>query len=254
MTMLPYALGDRLGIRASLGLIVLRTDETIEHDFRTMLPGDGVALYTSRIPCETEVTPDALIHMKAALPASAALLPHSITYDVIGYACTSGATIIGPATVAAELRKGAEARHVTDPLTAALAALDALKVERLGFLSPYVPSVSAAMREIFTGAGIQIVSFASFGEDSDERIARIDGASIVAAAEAIAAAAPCDAIFMSCTNLRAAALIETLEERLGIPVLSSNQVLAWHMMRLAGLSEARPGFGALLSGQQRTAA
>jgi maleate isomerase len=47
--------------------------------------------------------------------------------------------------------------------------------------------------------------------------------------------ADCDAVFVSCTNLRVAEIAEEAERRIGRPVLSSNLALAWHMLTLAGL-------------------
>lgn len=246
MTLLSYELGTPLGEKASLGLIVLRTDETIEADFRGLVNADGVALYTARLPCETELTPEAISRMQDVLQPAAALLPHTIEYDVIGYACTSGTTIIGADNVAREIRRGARVRHVTDPLTAIRAACAALNIRKLGFLSPYVAEVSARMRDILEADGLEIVSFGTFAEESDERIARIDAASIKQAARDIAAAARCDALFMSCTNLRAVSVIAELEAELGIPVLSSSQALAWHMLRLSGQPTATVPYGALM--------
>ena len=43
--MLDYETDLGLGTRATLGLVVLRTDETMEHEFRRYVPADGVALY-----------------------------------------------------------------------------------------------------------------------------------------------------------------------------------------------------------------
>lgn len=246
MTVLSYTLGSPLGDKASLGLLVLRTDETIEADFRRLIDAEGVALYTARLPCETELTPNAISRMRNALQPAADLLPHTIKYDVIGYACTSGTTIIGADVVAQEIRRGAQARHVTDPLTAIRAGCAALNIRRLGFLSPYAAEVSARMREILEADGLEIVSFGTFAEESDERIARIDAASIKQAARSIAAAAPCDALFMSCTNLRAVSVIEELEAELAIPVLSSSQALAWHMLRLAGQPTSSVACGMLM--------
>ncbi|MHC0052509.1 maleate cis-trans isomerase family protein [Actibacterium sp. D379-3] len=247
MTHLSATLGPPLGHRANFGLIVLRTDETIESDFRRLIGAAGVALYTTRIPCESEVTAPALARMEAALPQSAALLPHSLEYDVIGYGCTSGATVIGPQKVAAKIREGAKARFVTDPLTAVKAACDALNVKQLGFVTPYVADVSQAMRDALEADGRKIAAFASFEEESDERSARIDPNSITDAALHVAAAAPCDAIFVSCTNLRALEVIPALEARLGIPVIASNQALAWHMQWLGGIATQGRPFGRLMA-------
>ena len=87
-----------------LGLIVLSSDETIEDEFRAMLP-KSCSLFQTRIHSAPEVTPDTLMEMKAGLAASAAMIPPSFNVDVIGYACTSGATMIGPNNVAAEVQK-----------------------------------------------------------------------------------------------------------------------------------------------------
>ncbi len=247
MTRLSYSFGEPLGTRANLGVIVLRTDETIEHEFRSMIPTEGVALYTTRIPCETEVTPEALSQMEAALSSSAALLPHSLSFDVIAYACTSAATVIGPERVAEKIRLGAKTLFVTDPLTAVLAACDVLGVKRLGFVSPYVPEVSSALRAKLEENGRKIASFGSFEEESDENIARIGRASIRDAAMHVGTKGNCDAVFMSCTNLRAASLIPELEASLGIPVFTSNQALAWHMLSLAGISTHGMPFGRLMN-------
>jgi maleate isomerase len=46
--------------------------------------------------------------------------------------------------------------------------------------------------------------------------------------------------------MRALGLVEALEERLGKPVVTSNQALAWHALRLAGHAAPIAGFGRLL--------
>jgi maleate isomerase len=249
MIPLTYKLGAPLGEKATFGLIVLRTDETIEADFRHLIPNEGIALHTTRIPCQTELTPSAIAGMEAALPAAVSLLPHTLDYDVIGYACTSGATIIGPHVVASRIRQAARARHVTDPLTATRAACAALGVRRLAFLTPYIADVSARMRSLLEEDGLTISGFGSFGEESDERIARIDSASIRQAAIQVARLESCDALFLSCTNLRAVCEIEWLEAELDIPVIASSQALAWHMMQLAKLPTSGLPFGALMQAE-----
>jgi len=72
-------------------------------------------------------------------------------------------------------------------------------------------------------------------------VARIAPDSIMAAARQAARGA--DAVFLSCTNLRTLDVIDALEAELGIPVLSSNQVLAWHMAQATGapLTADAPG-------------
>ena len=61
--------------------------------------------------------------------------------------------------------------------------------------------------------------------------------SIIDAMLHVGAQAPCDAVFASCTNLRATEVLAEAESAIGVPALASNQVLAWHMLRLAGVDD-----------------
>lgn len=239
--------------RARFGLIVLQVDETIEDEFPRLAGGEGIAVHVTRVASGAEVTEATLSAMEAEIPAAAGLLPPGADFDVIGYACTSGATIIGAANVVRAVRAArpgpgagsfADTR-VTDPLTAVKAACGALGVQRLGFVTPYVAAVSAAMRASLEADGLEIAAFGSFEQAEERRVARITRDSIRRAVEQVAAAAPCDAVFVSCTNARTLEIIEPAEARLGLPVISSTQALAWHMLRLAGIDDRPPRGGAL---------
>ena len=79
-----------LGERAKIGLIVLRSDQTLEYEFRQIFNLDGVVFFHSRIDNEMEINELSLKKMGAELPKAAALLPPSFNFDVIGYCCNSG--------------------------------------------------------------------------------------------------------------------------------------------------------------------
>jgi maleate isomerase len=83
-------------------------------------------------------------------------------------------------------------------------------------------------------AGIQTPVFGSFDEASEERVVRITPQSTRDAAIALNTDGV-DAIFLSCTNLNTLAVIEEVEDKINKPVLSSNQVLAWHLSQLSGV-------------------
>ena len=204
-------------------------------------------VHHSRVPSGREVTPESLAEMAAALPAAVDLLPPGVAFDVIAYACTSGATIIGEDEVAAIIHRRRPGVSVSNPLTAAKAALLALKIGRLGFVTPYVAEVSSAMRENLAADGFETVAFGSFEVAEDGVVARMTPASILSAIVAVGEEAACEGVFVACTNLRAAGIIEEAEARLGKPVVTSNQALAWHMLRLAGVDAALPGRGRLFT-------
>jgi maleate isomerase len=47
---LDFITDGGIGTKATLGLIVLQTDETLESEFAQVIPKEGVVLYHSRIP------------------------------------------------------------------------------------------------------------------------------------------------------------------------------------------------------------
>ena len=209
-----------------LGVIVLQSDETIEQDFRRLF-GPDVDLQFSRIRSGADVTPETLAAMEADLGTSAELLCPWTQFGAVGYGCTSGTAQIGRARVAE------------------IAACEAMGIRRIAFLSPYLAEVSDRICAVLAEAGVEAPLFGSFSVSSEARVARISPASIMEAATQLTEPGGVDALFMSCTNLRALGIVDRLERDLGMPVLSSNLVMAWHMARLAGVPLAHDAPGRL---------
>jgi maleate isomerase len=240
---LPHQLEDHRP--PQIGVIVLDADETLEPEFRRLLPAP-VEVLASRVPSGAHVSPDSLKAMDGKLAEAASRMPAGARFAAMGYGCTSATAQIGAARVAAQICEGLGAKvPVSDPVTAALAGFKALGVSRIGLVSPYVEAVSTRLIEVFAEGGLEVTRFGSFNVDEEARVVRISGASVVEAARQVGAAADCDAVFLSCTNLRALDVIETIEAVLGKPVLSSNSALAWHLARLGGVADQARLPGAL---------
>lgn len=244
---LDFDVDGGIGTRATLGVIVLETDETLEPEFARMTDIDGVALYHSRIPMVSDITNETLAQMENDLPASAKMFPPSLDFDVIGYGCTSASTVIGSENVARAVQSVFPNAQVTNPLAALIAAGQSLGAKRLGFITPYVPAVSQRMRDALEDVGFEIAAFGSFEEGDDRVVARISERAIKDAALRMAAETDCDAIVIACTNLRCLRMIPEIEAETGVPVISSNQAMGWHMLRLSGVDEPIAGFGRLFS-------
>lgn len=242
------------GWRARLGLIVLNVDETIEPEFRRLIDLDGVALYTTRVASASEATADNLRAMAERIPGAARMLP-PVAMDAVGYACTSGATLTGPRVVAEAIRSARPDDHagrftdagISDPLTAIKSACQRLGIHRPAFVSPYIGEVSAAVQSALAADGLTIAAVASFEQAAERTVARIRPGSVRAAIRRVARTAPCDGVIVSCTNMRTLDALPDAEAELGLPVISSNQALAWHMLQLAGIPDRRNGGGALFS-------
>lgn len=239
---LPYELQIERG--TAMGLIVLQTDELVEFELGKLFLQHGIRLYQNRIPCMPEVRPETLAMMGQSMTTSAAMLPDGAGIAVIAYGCTSGATILGEDRVADLIGTAHPNVAVTNPLSALKAACRALGITSLGLVSPYVAEVTDALRDALENTGIRITSYGSFEQAEDQTVARISPRSTLDAMLEIGAG-DCDAVFASCTNLRAMEVIAEAEAALGKPVLCSNQVMGWHMLRLAGIDTATNGYGRL---------
>jgi maleate isomerase len=229
----------------AIGLVALATDHICELDLRQIIPQGRLPLYVGRIGFAPEITVETLGAMRDGITAAASLILAGGRLDVLAYGCTSGTMVIGEDEVFARLRAARPGIACTSPPTAALAALQALGLRRIGVLTPYTEDVNRRVIDYFSARGLDIAAFGAFDKASDAEIAAIAPASIVAAARALDAP-DIEGIFLSCTGLRGAAVVAAIEEQLGKPVVTSNQAMAWHAMRLAGYSEPVQGFGRLL--------
>ena len=245
ITNIPFDLDDGIGARARIGLIVLASDHTIEHEFRQIVNMTDVAFYESRIPNSPKITPETLRSMEQDISDRAAVILPGIKFDVIAYGCTSASMVLGEEQVFEKIRAARPEAIPTTPITAAFAAFAALNIKKVGVLTPYRNDINVIMRSYIEKRGIQVPVFGSFNEENDNRAARITSNSIRQAILKLGAYKEVDGVFISCTSLRLASVVQAIEEELGKPVTSSNHAMIWHSLRLAGIHDKIDGFGSL---------
>ena len=230
-----YDVEDEDARPPTFGRVVLQSEETLEDEFRYFLRDRRVVLHHTRIPSGEAVTLETLGAMEENLGGAIGLFPAGARFDVIGYACTSAASVIGEARVS-ELITGARPEAAsTNPATALKDALGVLGAQRVSVLTPYNVAVTQDIVAMLEKDDFKVTSVTTFNEEVEATVARITPQSILAAAVAAGQNEAAEAVFISCTNLRCAGIIAEAERRTGKPVLSSNLALLWHMMRLAGL-------------------
>lgn len=244
----PAAPPDVIGGNGRLGVVALATDLTIETDLRRMAP-DGVEIFTNRVRNHDPLTADNLRAMAPDISRAAAGLLPGERVDALLYACTSGAAVIGEAEVIGHLRAGRGAQDGADlpcttPVTAALAAFAAFSAKRISLLTPYTEAVNRELAAFFSRRGLAVINAHGFGIDRDADIAAVSPDAIAQAAAA-ACHPDADLLFISCTGLRAAQVIRRVESRLDKPVVTSNQALLWHALKLLKKPLQVPGFGQL---------
>lgn len=227
-----------------IGLIELATGEAGEADFHRMLPPE-VMFHTTRIMNVNPVTPENLKTMGPRLMQAAEhLLPGGVL-DVIAYDCTSGTVMLGHDEIARQIHRARPGIPVVTPITAAIKALKRRDVRRISLVTPYEEAVNQPLADYIENAGIEVLSVTSFNMSNDVEMARLMPRAILEAVYRHQDHAA-DAVFISCTAIRAVEIIEEAERLLGKPVISSIQCLFWDALRTGGYRSPLIGFGSLL--------
>ncbi|MEJ0069010.1 MAG: Asp/Glu racemase [Pseudomonadota bacterium] len=242
---MPYELDSGPASRARIGLAALSGNQITEHEFRRILKIDGVEFYTSRIADSVNITPETLRDTEQHLADAVSLILPGIPLDVVAFTCTSATIVNGEDRVFTRIRQARPDASCTTPITAALAAAKALGLRRIAMLTPYVPAINTMMRDYIQARNFEVPVVGSFNNGNDHEVARITTQSVCNAVRDLAHAAPVDGVFVSCGSLRLADAIDGLEREIGLPVFSSNHAMAWHCLRLAGITDRLSGLGAL---------
>ena len=237
---------DARPLEKRVGLLILATDHTSEPDFRRMVAGERIGVYVARIPYKNPTTPENLRKMQPELSAGAALILPDEPLDAICYSCTSASVVIGDTEIEAAVQAAKPGVPVVTPPMAGVRGLKALGAKRISILTPYTVETSRPMATYFAERGFDILSFTCLGFEDDREMARIAPASLVELARE-ATHAEADALFVSCTALRAALAVPGMEQAIGLPVVTSNQATAWNCLRLCGDDKQRPEFGRLMT-------
>ncbi|HEY3080835.1 MAG TPA: maleate cis-trans isomerase [Chloroflexota bacterium] len=245
---------DGWGWRARIGVLTPHRDVGPESEFRAMAP-DGVSVHAARVPFGATAAGGTTTPTIALEPVRAfADPPHvddaaellaAAPLHAIAFGFTSSSYVRGPADDAAlkaRLEERTRGIPVAITCTSAVLALRALGARRLALIDPpwFPAELTARGAEYFRGCGFEVVHAAPAGLPSGQRLVH-PGALYEWARAHVPPEA--EAVFVGGNGFRAVGAIEALEEDLGRPVLSANQVVFWHALRLAGTRAPVVGYG-----------
>jgi maleate cis-trans isomerase len=175
---------------------------------------------------------------------AAALAPHSP--DAVVWTCTSGSFVYGWEGAHGQAASLAEAAGVPASSTslAFARAAGALGVRRVGIVATYPDDVTDLFVRFLTDAGLEVVHAASHDIYTATEVGTL-GFEHVLAMAAGGDHDDADALLMPDTALHTADHLDALEEHVGKPVLTANQVSAWEGLRLLGHDLPYDRLGAL---------
>ncbi|WP_338051749.1 Asp/Glu racemase [Pseudonocardia acidicola] len=229
--------------------VIAPFDFALDRELWRWAPED-VSLYLTRLPFFT--TP-VTVEMAVAVGDRRAL--RRATRDVltpqpgvVTFACTSGSFVGGTQGEYVLRRTMLEAGAPTVSTTsgALIEAMRVLGVHRLAIATPYIDAVTARLVRYLGEHDVQTVSKQGLGLLGN--IWRVTYAEVVEIVKAVDRP-EAEALFISCTNLPTYDVIEPLEQALGKPVLTANQVTMWAALRAIGRSAV--GGGRLLAAPGR---
>lgn len=236
--------------RALLGAIYADEDD-IDADLTGFLP-PGVELrtehYPSYAPLDDTVEWARRMARHPGIEEAAARLavhePGAIIYPINSFSAIDGPE--GAARIAARISRAAGGIPAITTSGAMVDAVRALGVRLLSVSVPYGPVVSAAVRSCFEAGGIEVVAVTGLDLPNannwealllpDETVIDMVRAGDVPGAEAI---------YVGCTSLRTAHLMEAAEAAVGKPVVTANAATVWRGLQLMGRAARIEGRGAL---------
>jgi len=229
-----------------VGLIVLATDVMIEKDFLKVFNEVSADLFVNRITNYNPVTADNLKKMTENITSVTENILPGEEVDCVVYGCTSGTIVSGYDNIKKKINLAKPNASVTAPSTAALNALKKKNIKKISIVTPYIKSVNDDVVNFFKDNNFEVTSNTYFDIESDIDIGRVDQDKLFEILSKIDHKGA-EALFVSCTSLPVLNIIQRLEEKLSITVLSSNQALIWETLERIEKNNSIKGYGSLFN-------
>ena len=169
--------------------------------------------------------------------------------DSVLWACTSGSFVYGPVGVHQQAQWIAKASGAPASSTsiAFLEALRHLGVARVSIAATYPDPVTRYFVELLVHDGVDVCAVTSGDVPTGEDAGRLDPEQVTRLVLGDGHPAEAEAVIVPDTALHTVRNLAQWEADWGRPVLTANQVSAWHGLRLAGWSGRVDGLGALFA-------
>jgi arylmalonate decarboxylase len=219
------------------------------------IPEEGVAMYGERLRFVVtglgveNMTPDGFDSVIPRIPAAAEKLA-AAGADAIELTGTSLTFYKGEA-FNQKLREAvtkASGLEATTMSNGVIEALKAVGAKRVAAATAYNDVVNGRLRAFLAEHGLEAIVVTGLGIEAIADVDRVTQNDLIEFGARVRASAPdADSLLVSCGGFRTLEIIAPLEERTGVPVISSMPHGLWAGARLVGLSGAAPGYGRLLS-------
>ena len=176
--------------------------------------------------------------------------------DVLGYACLVAIMSMGKGyhRVSEERlhRRTVEAGGPAPVVTSAGALVDGLKTlgaKKVSILAPYMKPLTKLVIEYIEHEGIEVVDSISLEIPDNLDVGRQDPMAPVEITKRLNTTGVDAIVASACVQMPSLPSVQPIEDRTGLPVVSSSVSTTFMMLKKLELKTYAPGFGSLLSGR-----
>lgn len=242
-----------------IGQIVPSSNTTMETEIpailraREALFADRFTFHSSRMRMQ-KVTKEELAKMDSDSDRCAIELSDAAV-DVLGYACLVAIMSMGKGyhriSEKRLFQRTVDNGHPAPVVTSAGALVDGLHVmgaKKVSILTPYMKPLTQLVIDYIESEGIKVVDSISLEIPDNLDVGRQNPLAPVEITKKLNTQV--DAIVASaCVQMPSLPSIQLIEDRVGLPVLSSSVATTYMMLKKLGLETRVDGFGSLLSGK-----
>ena len=243
-----------------IGQIVPSSNTTMETEIPSMLRGreaiepERFSFHSSRMRM-MKVTKEELARMDGDSDRCALELSDA-RVDVLGYACLVAIMAMGRGyhRVSEQRLHGRTVENggpapVVTSAGALVEGLKALGAKKIALLAPYMKPLTALVVDYIEHEGIEVLDAISLEIADNLEVGARDPRAPIEISRRLNTA-NCDAVVISaCVQMPSLASVQPVEDRLGLPVISSAVCTTHQMLKALGLKTVAPNAGALLSGR-----
>ena len=176
--------------------------------------------------------------------------------DVLGYACLVAIMSQGLGyhrQVESDFRRvahenGSDAKVMTSA-GALIHGLKALGAKKVSLMAPYMKPLTDKVVTYIENEGIEVVDSISLEIPDNLDVGRQDPRAPIAITRKLKTSGVDAIVASACVQMPSLPSVQPIEDRVGLPVISSSVATAFCMLKRLGLSTEVAGFGSLLSGK-----
>lgn len=243
-----------------IGQIVPSSNTTMETEIpailrvRELIEPERFTFHSSRMRMK-KVTKEELAAMDGDSDRCALELSDAHV-DVLGYACLVAIMSMGHGYHRiSEQRlhqRTVENGHPAPVVTSAGALVQGLQVigaKKVSILTPYMKPLTQLVIDYIESEGIEVVDSISLEISDNLEVGLQDPRAPIEITRKLITTGVDAIVASACVQMPSLASIQPIEDRVGLPVISSSVATTYQMLKSLGLSTEVLGFGSLLSGR-----